>query len=390
MPPQPPDPGDCPLSRLRGPEPAQPYTARKITALTANPACSRRAVLDASGVDKAALATRLGHEARFGRSPLALTRERAFKSLVKWGAYAELIRLLRQQLSVPVEEAGVVDIHDAVGLEDEPDDPDDTAYRKKADATLPRRANATRRLIEQVASDSEQRLILDHPVLCLEVAGQIAYLEPDALTHRIGGKFYLTTIRSFAAIDGQANPTSVSQAAKQTAVYILALRRTFEAAGLDPQQVADRFLLICPKDFSNRPYGRLVDVQQELDALEFQLNRLRRAEDIAALLPPDATLDANRSLGELQSSLADLDASYTPDCLSFCEMARYCRDEAGGCASPARLGSAIRNALPGIDSTRIALAHLDGTGPASADETEAIELLRTADRLRRLRGGNIA
>jgi hypothetical protein len=373
MPPQYPEPPDDRLALLRGPRPPQPYTARKITALTANPACSRRAVLDASGVDKALLAQRMGYEPRFGQSPFAITRERAFEALVKWGGYAELIRLLREQLSVPVEEAAVADLNDVGGV-----------------TSLSAREKETRHLIERLAAGSDARLILDRPVLTLEVAGQKAYLEPHALTHRIGGKFYVAEIRSFAAIDGQANPSAVAQTAKQAAVYVLALRRIFEAVGLAPAQISHEFLLICPKDFSNRPYGRLVDLRQELDALQFQLTRLRRADDLALRLPLEATLDTDRDAAELNASVGTLDASYTPACLSFCEMARYCRDEAVTCAAPARLGSGVRNALPGIDSTRTALAYLDGATAPGPGEAGAIDLLRAAERLRRLRRGDVA
>ncbi|MFF3286440.1 hypothetical protein [Streptomyces sp. NPDC003023] len=379
-PPQPPQPPRPPLgpsenrlAALRGPRSPQPYTARKITALTANPACARRAVLDAAGVDKAVLAQRMGYEPRFGRSPFAISRELAFEALVKWGGYAELIRLLREQLDVPVAEAAVADLTDVGG-----------------DTSLLRRAKETRRLLRNLVSGSDQRLILDSPVLTLEVAGQTAYLEPHALTHRIGGHFYVAEIRSFAAIDGQANPSAVAQTTKQAAVYVLALRRTFEAVGLDPEQIAHQFLLVCPKDFSNRPYGRLVDLRQELDALEFQLTRLRRADDLALRLPESATLDLDRHESELDSSVGALDASYTPDCLSFCEMARYCRDEATACAAPARLGGAVRNGLPGVDSTRTALSLIDGTLAAGPAEAQAVDQLRAADRLRRLRQGGAA
>ncbi|MDX3453593.1 hypothetical protein PV396_16815 [Streptomyces sp. ME02-8801-2C] len=368
MPSQQSEPPDDRLTRLRGPRPPQPYTARKITALTANPACARRAVLDAAGVDKALLAQQVGYEPRFGQSPFALAREQAFHSLVKWGGYAELIRLLREELSVPVAEAHIEDLNEVGG-----------------NRSLPVRERETRRLIAHVASGQDVRLILDRPVLTLEVAGRTAYLEPDALTHRVDGRFYVVLIRSFAAIDGQANPTAVAQAAKQAAVYVLALRRAFDAAGLPAEQLAHDFLLVCPKDFSNRPYGRLIDLRQELDALQFQLTRLRRAEDLAAQLPETATLDPDRSLTELSSSIEALDASYAPACLSFCEMARYCRDEADGCASPARLGSAVRNDLPGIDSTRTALDYLDGVAAPGEAETEAADLLRAAARLRQLR-----
>ncbi|GAA0927234.1 hypothetical protein [Streptomyces thermoalcalitolerans] len=374
MPPQHPvePPGDR-LAALRGPRPPQPYTARKITALTANPACSRRAVLDAAGVDKALLAQRMGYEPRFGQSPFAIAREQAFEALVKWGGYAELIRLLREQLDVPVEEAGVSDLNEVGG-----------------DTSLARRAKETRNLLARLASGGDERLILDRPVLTLEVAGQTAYLEPQAVTHRVGGKFYVVEIRSFPAIDGQANPTAVAQTAKQAAVSVLALHHAFAQLDLDQEQIAHEFLLICPKDFSNRPYGRLVDIRQELDALSFQLNRLRRADDLARDLPPSATFDTDRDAGQLDASVRALDASYTPGCLSFCELARYCRDEATACASPARLGGTVRDALPGIDSTRTALAYLDGAHAPGPAEAAAIDRLRTADRLRRLRRGEVA
>ncbi|MFF4215753.1 hypothetical protein [Streptomyces nondiastaticus] len=374
MPPQYPfEPSGGRLAELRGPRPPQPYTARKITALTANPACSRRAVLDAAGIDKALLAQRMGHEPRFGQSPFAIAREQAFEALVKWGGYAELIRLLREQLDAPVEEAAVADLNEVGG-----------------DTSVVRRAGETHRLLKHLASGSDARLILDRPVLTLEVAGQTAYLEPHALTHRVGGKFYVAEIRSFPAIDGQANPAAVAQTAKQAAVSVLALHHAFEALGLDPGQIAHEFLLICPKDFSNRPYGRLVDLRQELDALRFQLTRLRRADQLALGLPPSATLDTDREETELTASVGALDASYTPDCLSFCEMARYCRDEATECASPTRLGSAVRNALPGIDSTRTALGYLGGVHEPGPAEAAAVVQLRAAERLRRLRRGDVA
>ncbi|MFC5724468.1 hypothetical protein ACFP1Z_30365 [Streptomyces gamaensis] len=374
MPPQHPlAPRDGRLATLRGPRPPQAYTARKITALTANPACSRRAVLDAAGIDKAALAQRMGHEPRFGRSPFAIAREQAFEALVKWGSYAELIRLLREQLNAPVAEAAVADLNEVDG-----------------DPSVVRRAKETHRLLSRLASGNDARLILDRPVLTLEVAGQTAYLEPHALTHRVGGKFYVCEIRSFPAIDGQADPTAVAQTAKQAAVSVLALHHVFEELGLDPGQIAHEFLLICPKDFSNRPYGRLVDLRQELDALRFQLTRLRRADRLALGLPPSATLDTDRDRAELEASVGALDASYTPDCLSFCEMARYCRDEATACASPARLGSTVRNALPGVDSTRTALGYLNGVHAPGAAEAAAVTRLRAADRLRRLRRGDVA
>ncbi|MFE0427622.1 hypothetical protein, partial [Streptomyces sp. NPDC058953] len=346
------------LARLRGSADPQPYTTTKITALTANPACGRRSVLDAAGVDKAALAQRVGHQARFGRSPFAIARGTAFEALVKWGGHAELIRLLREELGVPVAEAAVEDLSEVGG-----------------NPSPILRERETRRVLARLARDGDERLILDRPVLTLEVAGRTAYLEPDTVTHRAGGLFHLVCVKSFAAIDGQASPSQVAAAAKQAAVYVLALRGAFERAGIDPAQIADRFLLVCPKDFSNRPYGRLVDLRQELDALRFQLDRLPRAAEIARDLPADATFDTTADPDVLHRSLDALDAAYAPECLSFCELARFCRREAEECGAPARLGGSLRGALPGIDSLHTAVAHLDGTALTDDSTARTVALL---------------
>lgn len=377
----PPHPSEDRLAQLRGHLPPQSYSARKITALTANPACARRAVLDAAGVDKAQLALRLGHEPRFGQSPFAIARSQSFEALVMWGGYAELIRLLREELSVPVEEAAVADLHEVAGR-----------------TTLPARERETRRLLARIAEGGADRLILDHPVLTLEVAGHTAYLEPDVVTHRIGDRFHTVAIRSFSAVDGQADPVAVAETARQAAVYVLALRRAFAAARIDPTLVSHRFLLVCPQDFSNRPYGRLLDIRQEIDAIEFQLGRLRRAEDLAALLPAGSTFDLSRSTdgaptrsdAELRASVDALDAAYAPSCLGFCELSGHCRTEASATGSPARLGTAVRGDLPGIDSTRTALAYLDGTATPEPELADVVDLLTAADRLRSLRGGGAA
>ncbi|MFC1434500.1 hypothetical protein ACEZDB_28060 [Streptacidiphilus sp. N1-3] len=378
MPPYPPSPTDTPrLAQLRGGAVQQKYSARKITALTANPGCSRRTVLDAAGIDKELLARRLGHPAPFGQSPFAITRGIAFEEQLKANGYAQLFALLRSELTAPVEHAAVQDLNLVAGQ-----------------AGLGLRASETRHVLRRIAEERDTRLILDHPVLSLDVAGTTAYLEPDALTQRIGGQIFLVEIKSFSAIDGQADPGKVAEAAKQAAVYVLALRRLLEEIGADPKLAADRFLLVMPKDFSNRPYGRLVDLRQQLDAVQYQLSRLARAEELAEMLPAGATLDlslnpvteeANATDGQLRSTVETMEALYGPRCLDMCELARHCRDEALRQESPARLGSVVRDSVPGLDSVRTALRLANGAIPPSTDQEEIADLLRTAQRLRALR-----
>ena len=61
---------DARLDSLRGGTAPLSFTARTIAALTANPGCARRALMDAAGADKTALATHAGFpQRRAPRSP---------------------------------------------------------------------------------------------------------------------------------------------------------------------------------------------------------------------------------------------------------------------------------------------------------------------------------
>ena len=59
------------------------HNARTIAALTSNPGCARRAVMDAAGVDKERPARHVGFPAKFGQSRFAITRGNAFEAQVK-------------------------------------------------------------------------------------------------------------------------------------------------------------------------------------------------------------------------------------------------------------------------------------------------------------------
>ena len=83
-----------PLDRLRGSMPAKRHNARTIAALTGNPGCTRRAVLDAAGVDKPRLADHIGFPARFGQSRFALARGIGFEAMLKADGCALLLELL--------------------------------------------------------------------------------------------------------------------------------------------------------------------------------------------------------------------------------------------------------------------------------------------------------
>jgi hypothetical protein len=340
---------------LRGPGPGKRHNARTIAALTGNPGCTRRAVLDAAGVDKPKLAQRIGFPGNFGQSRFALARGNAFEAMLK----ADNCALLREAL-------GVTD--PAVGYDDLGADADDT---------LGARHGRTRDLLARTSS-----ALIDHPLLTLEVAGQTVFLEPDLIAFQPdplaleqGAQLQVVEIKSFAIVDGQADAAKVAAAAVQAAVYVLALRRL-----LGDDRVSHEVVLVCTENFSLRPAAVILDVRKQLATLKRQLSRLASIADLIDALPPSVSFDVALPVPDLLGSLARIEARYAPECLSTCELAVYCRHEATG--TTAALGRPVREALGGVETIEAALDLAAGTVDPTPEQTEAAALLQAALRLR--------
>jgi hypothetical protein len=394
------------LDALRGPVPPRSHDARTIAALTVNPGCSRRAVLDAAGVDKRKLAERIGFPARYGQSPFAITRGLAFEKQVKAEGCVALIELLRSELGFEVPELEYVDL----GVDPEPGGARPPGAGSGLSVDRATRYERTRAVFGRVAAG--EALLADHPLLRIDVGGRTAFVEPDvvALSARPAGagasapaRLYVAEVKSFSVIDGQADPEKVGAAAVQAAVYVLALRRLFTELGVDPALVADDVILVCPKDFANQPSAHLLDVRRQLAAVQRQLDRLPRIAGLIADL--DSTVDfdlavdppaaqgepgrEHRSAAELTKSLTMVEARYAPECVTRCEMAFHCRAEARSADATDVLGRSVRDALGGLASIDEVLALADAPADAPVDAVgapgagggpEAARLLRAAAR----------
>ncbi|MEW9550905.1 hypothetical protein [Nonomuraea sp. NPDC050783] len=367
------------LDALRGTTPPRPHDARAIAALAANPGCTRRALMDGAGLDKDAAARHLGFPAPFGQSPFAITRGNAFEALVKADGCAELLRLLRELLSLPVSE---VAYHDVQNVGQDAD--------ARVGAHL--RHAHTRALVDRAArGEHDAGTLYDHPLLALDIAGHTAYLEPDVVAFQLGGRFHIVEIKSFAVIDGQADPAAVAGAARQAAVYVLALRTLLEELGHDPLRVSHEVVLVCPENFANRPVATLVDVRRQLAVLRRQLSRMTRLDRLMDGLPDDLTFDLRpgedgrptRPVAELADALRRTTARYAPECLSTCDLCFFCRDEARQEGASDLLGRQVRDELGGVASVAEALGLADGTREPAEGQEEIARLLRAAERLRR-------
>ncbi|WBC08864.1 hypothetical protein [Micromonospora sp. WMMA1947] len=360
------------LAAIRGGGTASRHNARTIAALTTNPGCARRAVLDCAGVDKQRLAAYIDYPARFGQSQFAITRGNAFEAQVKANGCAQLLQLLRERLDLEIPEVSYDDLESVAGRESQ-----DVRYAR------------SRALLTRAAAQVDGAgTLFDHPLLRLEVAGQQAYLEPDLIAFQHDGQFHVVEIKSFAVIDGQGDPGKVAAAAIQAAVYVLAMRELLGEAGYDPQVVSHDVVLVCPRDFSNQPMAVRVDVRKQLAVLRRQLSRMTRIDALLADLPATLSFDfapdergvPTRSPASLVAALEAVEARYSPECLASCELAYFCRHEARGCT--AALGKSARDEVGGIERVETALAIARSQLAPAEDQQEAAELLRAAARLR--------
>ncbi|WP_407703263.1 hypothetical protein [Streptomyces solincola] len=349
------------LAELRGPAVPHPLDARALAALAANPGCRRRALLDGAGVDKGALASALGSPAAYGQSQFAFARGHAFEARVKADGGLELMRLLGVGEGGTAGEVRVPELA-AAGPE----------------GRVARTALALRE-----ATAAGAWTLLDHPLLALEVAGSPAYLEPDAVVVDPDGRWTVVEIKSFPVLDGAADPAKVGAAARQAAVYVLALERV--AALTEGAEVGRSVLLVCPRDFTNQPAGSVVDVRKQVSVTRRQLDRLTRIEDIAAALPDGVSFDVEgRSARELTAAVEAVPHAYAPECLAACELAFHCRARARAAGAVEALGRSVRGELGGLATVDAVLAAARGDAPADGvdDADPAVVALRRARALR--------
>ncbi|MDT9700374.1 hypothetical protein [Streptomyces sp. P17] len=350
------------LAELRGPEvPAKALDARALAALAANPGCRRRAILDGAGVNKTALASALGAPSAFGQSQFALTRGNAFEAKVKADGGAELLRLVHEKLDRSAEPPAHAQVPDL-------------------SATGPEgRAARTALALREAGEAPGSWTLLDHPMLALDVAGSPAFLEPDAVVVHPDGSWTVVEIKSFPMLDGSADPAKVGAAARQAAVYVLALEQV--AARLEPHpRVRHRILLVCPKDFSNLPTASGVDVRKQRAVTARQLARLTRIEEIAEALPEGTCFDPGLPAAELTAAVEAVPATYAPECLSACELAFHCRDRSRASGAVTSLGRSVRAELGGLSTVEDVLAAAHGRAGDPADP--AVAALRRAAHLR--------
>jgi hypothetical protein len=225
-------------------------------------------------------------------------------------------------------------------------------------------------------------------------------------------------IKSFPMLDGSADPAKVGAAARQSAVYVLALELEEEPEGdghagtsrratpltarpfgpphgrpRDPgsRRQAPRpahGAAVCPKDFSNLPTASAVDVRKQRSVTRRQLDRLTRIEDIADTLPEGTCFAPDLPTADLTAAVESVPAAYAPECLAACELAFHCRDHSRAEGAVTSLGRSLRAELGGLTTVDDVLAAARGeTGDPATRRSRPAERRPCAEAGRRAAGG---
>lgn len=367
------------LFQFRGAFPSTNPNARRVASALEAPGCHRRTVLDASAVDLDKLGALITGEQRDRQSPFAITRGNKFEASVTDNGMAVLLALAREHLGLSIPEARQKDLSAA-------------AVKLEFPGLTPsglneRRTLITRQYVQQMLSVPNAAVnLLRHPMTSIDFGGRSVFLEQDALAFVADGRIHVTEIKSFACIDGQADPEKASATVRQAAVYVLSLQNLVESLGSSRDAVDTRVLIVLPQNLSFRATGIVVNVEMQVRRLRRQLAAVPRVIDILNGVPPGIKLPAAPTAGasvhevEAASALAREALSHIPprfgDGCVACPLFKACREEALNQRLVARLGNAVAGLCGDVTTINAALALSTGMRrPGNSSEAAVAEIL---------------
>lgn len=366
------------LVAYRGDCPTQPLTARRLAGLLDVPGCVRRQVLDAVGAPLDPLAELVGAPPG-GQSPFAITRARQFEALVTTGDMGPLLVLLREQLDAPVT---------AVRERDLSPEQVRTQYRR-GDAAF--RARLSEQYLGQMLHGEEAAVnLLRRPVLTLTLGGEPTFIEPDLVAYTTTDPLHPVEIRSYACVDGIADPGQVSLTAREIAVHVIAAQEVAHRLGHDRARVATRGLLTLPRNFTLEATGRPLDVAPQVRRLRRALAGFPARAALARHLPEGVSLPAppprdapatvrTAAAEQAAEALGALPSRFGDGCLS-CGLFTFCRDQQQAAGAVARLGGAASNLCGDVGTVTAALELAEGrrAPTTGAEQAVAGQLSRAA------------
>lgn len=323
-----------------------------------NPTCPANTISAVHNVRLDAAARATGLTPSFGQSPFAIARGNRFEAGVFYDEAARLRAALERKDCLPEGSTGFLDLRLKMN--------GGTAVTSVDDAL-----RRTEEWLRSIAEDpSGAASIVAAPMIKIPkgVILPEALLIIDAVTVRAlenRARLQVGEIKVFPDRGGHTDPHQIATARAQAGVYEHALTLAVDALGLDQDlDIAPTGFLVFTWPGSNAPAVR---PDEDLTYQAIRAERgFQRLEEVAQSIVRDDDFSADNPT--LVQRVLDADTDYSESCLSFCDLAPRCHQEAHNCDDPIILGAEVKRVLGDTPLSR-AIELLGGATPA--DDREA-------------------
>jgi hypothetical protein len=335
-----------------------------------NPTCEANTFSAVHNVRMAEVARSVGLQPTFGQSPFAIARGQDFEASLFAREGARLLEELIAIGVLPEGAAGFLDLRLRMN-------------RGKRIVTLDEATDATADLLKGLAArEGESPLLvagatvriprgvmLPEAILIIDVLVIRADLDPPRLV--------VGEVKAYPDRGGYTDGGELAGARAQAGLYVHALEVVAEGLDIrDRIDIAHEGFLVLTRPGSNWPSIRAGE------DLRFQALRAKHGFDLlerAATVLPGFVAEEDEPLDDqLAKAVLTRGHRYSEACLSFCDLAPRCHDEALARGDAIVLGDDIRRFVGGIDLPRVAEL-LDGAVPADDTERDFVRRIHEAE-----------
>lgn len=329
-----------------------------------NPTCGANTLSAVHNVRLDAAARAIGLTPSFGQSPFAIARGNRFEA----GLFVDDASRLRSELErkrcLPEKSSGFLDLRLRMNGGASITSVDQAL--EETEVWLKELAAGTREYASIVAAPMiriPKGVILPEALLIIDVV--TVQDSSEAVRIQVG------EIKVFADRGGHTEPGQLATARAQAGVYRHALTLTVASLGLsDDIDVASDGFLVFTWPGSNAPAVR------PNEDLSYQAIRAERGfirlEEVAQSVVRDDDFSADNPT--LVRRVLEAETDYSEACLSFCDLAPRCHEQAVADDDPIVLGGEVKRVLGDTTLTR-ALELMDGVSPDNDREADLQRLL---------------
>jgi hypothetical protein len=334
-----------------------------------NPGCEANTMSAVHNVRMADVAKSVGVRPTFGQSPFAIARGQQFERQLLDRDGTRLMKALKEASVLPSDAKGFLDLRLRMNSGPRVATLDQAIAETEALVTAAAERRAVPALIAGATVRIPRGVMLPEAILIIDSLVVRTDLAPTT--------FVVGEIKAYPDRAGYTSPGELASARAQAGLYVHALDVVVAALGESTRiEVSRRGFLVLTRPGSNRPSVRAGE------DLRYQALRAQRGfellERAATILPELVGSDGEPVDERLIRAVLEGEHRYSEACLSFCDLAPRCHDEAMERGDAVVLGDDLRRFVGGIPLGRVSEL-IDGAPPLDDVESDLVARIRAAD-----------